>query len=121
MNNNDTSKKNFSYDNIRDMLLKNLCVPTKYFEEDISIRRATMRRQEYEEWKLRLMEKQEQKEGWMDRENCEELRQMIDGELNSVAVTNDLEELESMFTHLIRNVHKYCSSNRERIQSEVKA
>lgn len=62
MNNNDTSKKNFSYDNIRDILLKNLGVPTKYFEEDISIRRATMRRQEYEEWKLRLMEKQEQEE-----------------------------------------------------------
>lgn len=55
----------------------------------------------------------------MTRQELDVLRDTIDGELNRVAVTNDLEELESMFDHLIKNVRVYCSNHRRRLHKNL--
>ncbi len=55
----------------------------------------------------------------MTRQELDVLRDTIDGELNRVAVTTDLEELENMFDRLIKNVRVYCSNHRRRLHKEL--
>lgn len=43
------------------------------------------------------------------------LRDMIDGELNRIAVTDDIEEIDKMVDFLQRNVLKYAEMHRNRI------
>lgn len=43
------------------------------------------------------------------------LRDMIDGELNRIAVTNDLEEIAKMVEVLQRGIFKYAEMHRNRI------
>ena len=43
------------------------------------------------------------------------LRDMIDGELNRIAVTDDLEEIDKMVEYLQHNVLQYAQKHRDRI------
>ena len=43
------------------------------------------------------------------------LRDMVDGELNRIAVTDDLKEIDKMVDILQRNILKYAEMHRNRI------
>lgn len=43
------------------------------------------------------------------------LRDMIDGELNRIAVTDDLKEIDEMVGYLQRNILQYAQMHRNRI------
>lgn len=43
------------------------------------------------------------------------LRDMIDGELNRIAITDDLEEIDKMVSFLQKNVLRYAEMHRDRI------
>lgn len=48
----------------------------------------------------------------------ENLRQMIDGELNRISITDDKEEIIKMLGYLIRNINKYADMSYDRINEQ---
>lgn len=50
------------------------------------------------------------------RQELNILRDTIDGELNRIAVTDDVNEIDSMVEYLTRNIQKYATKNKNRIQ-----
>lgn len=48
------------------------------------------------------------------------LRDMIDGELNRIAVTDDLEEIDKMVNYLHGSVLRYAQKHRDRINGVYK-
>lgn len=50
--------------------------------------------------------------------NIRNIRDMLDGCLNRIAVTDDPEELERMFESAKHEIEKYAKHNRDRIKGE---
>ena len=48
----------------------------------------------------------------------ENLRRMIDGELNRISITDDKEEIIKMLGYLIRNINKYADMSYDRINEQ---
>ena len=48
----------------------------------------------------------------------ENLRRMIDGELNRISITYDKEEIIKMLGYLIRNINKYADMSYDRINEQ---
>ena len=47
--------------------------------------------------------------------NLRNLRDMIDGELNRIAVTDDVNEINHLIPYLQKNIEKYAKHHRDRI------
>lgn len=44
------------------------------------------------------------------------LRDMIDDELNRIAITDDLNEINVMTEYLVKNIQKYAAKNSDRVK-----
>jgi len=52
---------------------------------------------------------------WIKRNNC---RDLLDGNLNRMSVTDDFDELKKMCFYALRRVNEYYELNRKRLLSK---
>lgn len=50
------------------------------------------------------------------RKTIRNLRDTIEGELNRIAVTDDIKEIDSMLKYVQKNIEKYAQYNKDRVQ-----